>query len=504
MVLPSRRPQQHPVKKRRHHPSSAYRPVIASLLTAFFLFAWFDEGPPTRHKHESHSKLVSMAKKYQRRTSTQQSNRNNDHSKQQPKPFHIVFSTGCNAFQDWQSWAFLYQIYRSGQEGDVTRVASGCDKESEAVIRSQMQQLPTAERFHLHVTPDYSKLKPEKDYKFFNKPHGLFHWFQHGLGYPQSAPKYKDTIFVILDPDMFLLKPFQDDYTNDKSLKWTKKQERYVIEKGRPMTQRYGFGSRWLEKVQKDIPSIVKALTITKQQKSHLFDWTSKEIDNHYVAGPPYMAVGDDMFAIVKTWAEAALPVYDLTTNHLSEMWAYSTAAAHLELPHQTAGGLMMSEVHDDHEGWGVIDRAEPTEQVCSFEPKWIQSLPPVLHFCQRYYLGPYFFSKYKLPKTWLSCEHPLLVDPLDIDGPSFADQYDNSVTPNGEFNRVKPTQRRRHAFMICQITKILNEATLHWKKMHCDMKADTTNTTKTFVFPMDESKGTRDEITAKALAEGK
>ena len=162
----------------------------------------------------------------------------------------------------------------------------------------------------------------------------------------------------------------------------------------------------------------------------------------------------------------------------------------------------MMSETHDDHEGWEVIDGVETSAQVCSYEPEWMEQLPPVLHFCQRYYLGPYFFSKYKLPKTWLSCEHPLLVDPLEHDGPGFADQYEYSVTPNGEFNRIKERHRRRHAFMICQITNSLNEATLHWKKMHCDMK--TANTTKTFVFPMDERKGTKEEIIAEALAAGK
>ena len=39
------------------------------------------------------------------------------------KYYHVVFSTGCSAFQDWQSYVFFHRALLSGQEGHVTRVA---------------------------------------------------------------------------------------------------------------------------------------------------------------------------------------------------------------------------------------------------------------------------------------------------------------------------------------------------------------------------------------------
>jgi hypothetical protein len=65
-------------------------------------------------------------------------------------------------------------------------------------------------------------------------------------------------------------------------------------------------------------------------KESGLRSWTSKDVEYHYAAGPPYMAVGSDMYTIVCTWSEVVVPVYQLTENHLSEMYAYSVAAAHL------------------------------------------------------------------------------------------------------------------------------------------------------------------------------
>ena len=44
--------------------------------------------------------------------------------------FHIVFSTGCNAFQDWQSYAFFYHVMASGFTGNVSRTNSRTHVES--------------------------------------------------------------------------------------------------------------------------------------------------------------------------------------------------------------------------------------------------------------------------------------------------------------------------------------------------------------------------------------
>jgi hypothetical protein len=42
---------------------------------------------------------------------------------------HIVFSTGCNAFQHWQAEALLNSALHVGQKCKITRIVVGCDKQ---------------------------------------------------------------------------------------------------------------------------------------------------------------------------------------------------------------------------------------------------------------------------------------------------------------------------------------------------------------------------------------
>jgi len=70
-----------------------------------------------------------------------------------------------------------------------------------------------------------------------------------------------------------------------------------------------------------------------------------------------------------------------------------------------------------DREGWKTIDDAKP-EEVCrhvqknSSDPEnvaWNSMLPQVIHYCQRYFLGPYFFSKVGKLTVSGCLNHPLL-----------------------------------------------------------------------------------------------
>eukprot|EP01083_Nonionella_stella_P125576 379818_1 len=42
---------------------------------------------------------------------------------------HMVFSTDCSAYQQWQSYLLFYYAMKNGQPGTVTRIASGCTEE---------------------------------------------------------------------------------------------------------------------------------------------------------------------------------------------------------------------------------------------------------------------------------------------------------------------------------------------------------------------------------------
>ena len=96
-----------------------------------------------------------------------------------------------------ESYMFFYSLWRSGQKGNVTRIASGCSDKDAITVQEQFRRtiqegIPGGtERFHLHITPDYSRVhqgiiknKAQQDpYKFFNKPYGLKHWFDNKLGF---------------------------------------------------------------------------------------------------------------------------------------------------------------------------------------------------------------------------------------------------------------------------------------------------------------------------------
>lgn len=159
-------------------------------------------------------------------------------------------------------------------------------------------------------------------------------------------------------------------------------------------------------------------------------------------------------------------------------MFAYCLAAAHLKLPHQTAISFMVSSVTGDRsEGWKFIDQTDPKD-ICprpeefhrdadqSALPVGMQrgALPHVLHFCQKYALGKYFFGKYRLRKDFLSCPVPLLKEP-----PADLGLFKGTTTlPNGKVEALKDVHAKRNAFMLCRLIPAVNQASEYFKQRHC------------------------------------
>jgi hypothetical protein len=88
--------------------------------------------------------------------------------------YHTVFSTGCSTFQDWQSYVFFYHLLHSGQEGPVTRIASGCNDEDTAALTEIFEnEIATMApgRFRLHLTPDFSTINPGAKFKYVRTTH---------------------------------------------------------------------------------------------------------------------------------------------------------------------------------------------------------------------------------------------------------------------------------------------------------------------------------------------
>jgi hypothetical protein len=110
----------------------------------------------------------------------------------------------------------------------------------------------------VHFTPDYSKDPlTGQTYKFYNKPHGLLHWLEHGLHATSSAKsngnnknsEKNDTtstdVVALIDPDMLFLRPITGLFPKGQFLvsqDWKPGEEWARVEKGRPAGQQYGLG----------------------------------------------------------------------------------------------------------------------------------------------------------------------------------------------------------------------------------------------------------------------
>jgi hypothetical protein len=102
-----------------------------------------------------------------------------DDTDRSEKQFHIVFSTDCSQYQQWQSFAVFHSAWNVNQPGTVTRIVSGCTEDQESMLQSWHTKYvtPLSSNFFIHFTPHFSSIKddngnplPGKDYEFFNKP----------------------------------------------------------------------------------------------------------------------------------------------------------------------------------------------------------------------------------------------------------------------------------------------------------------------------------------------
>lgn len=213
--------------------------------------------------------------------------------------YHIVFSTGCSAFQDWQSYVFFFQALKVDQPGIITRIVSGCKPDEEQTLRqvfAETIQPMAPTRFRIHFTPDYAgTMKEGIVYPYVNKPCGMKHWLEHALGFPHKAVN-EDAIVALLDPDQLILRPFRNnDFSHTEWMHLPKNATaRTAIHHGAPMGQRYGFFLQWLTQV--------NATYVFQGQPSPITTLSRQNANAGYVVGPPYVATARDMYAICDLW----------------------------------------------------------------------------------------------------------------------------------------------------------------------------------------------------------
>jgi peptidyl serine alpha-galactosyltransferase len=400
--------------------------------------------------------------------------------------YYMVFSTSCSKFQDWQAMAFFHFAKKVKQPGNVTRLVSGCTAEEaqQLTIIHNERIAPLNQGFQMHITPDYNV---HDDQKYWNKPFGLLHWMENILSFPNRASDYNDAIIIIVDPDMMLLRPITHDFTNYKTT-WEGQLIGNVVTHGFPIAQRYAYGSAWFTSLGGN-----ESYVVGPNFSSPIYDLSIGDAELYYPAGPPYLATGKDMYAIAKHWVQFLPRVYELFPDFMAEMYSYSVAAAYLGLPHQLTTGFMVSDIGSKGmEGFEFLDhihRDDACHRDVLFRSRTVTKvynddnnaddnnfqIPLVLHYCQRYSLGRWFFSKYDLRADFLSsCDVPLLREPPV----NVAALYDWNFFPNGmEGENFRHRQRLQdtvlHAWMMCTMIFSLNDVAIAIKERHCHGKAN-------------------------------
>jgi hypothetical protein len=64
---------------------------------------------------------------------------------------HVIFSTDCSTFQHWQAIVLYYSARAAGQQGPLTRIASGCTATEQDALKSMHAEMSS--QFRVHFTP---------------------------------------------------------------------------------------------------------------------------------------------------------------------------------------------------------------------------------------------------------------------------------------------------------------------------------------------------------------
>ena len=389
-----------------------------------------------------------------------------EETKDDETKYHVVFSTDCSDYHNWQSYVLFYHAQKIGQPGTITRIASGCSADQTLTMRDfhYHHVEPISPRFKTHFTPSYSEIDGDH-FPYFNKPFGVRHWMEHVLGFPHADDK--DAIVILIDPDMILLKPITRFFDNSTD-RW-RHDGLTKVTHGHPVAQQYLLSPMWLQ----------WNLTKLLGSETHAAQLTREDALRSFQLGPPYIATARDMWRMAKRWTELCVEVKKIYPNMLAEMYAYILAAADLNVQHAVSHSLMWSDPRVQYtEPWDWVEGMD-TEDLCGEVPTKTAN---VLHYCQPFALGDWRLYKNDLRSKMHKCTHPLLAEPPR----DLVAQHDlTSIHPALSDRKLSKQHEwaervnKREAFMLCQVVQKLNEAMEHHRYHVCKNKSG--NTAKTF-----------------------
>jgi hypothetical protein len=397
--------------------------------------------------------------------------------------------------------ALLYSARQVGQTGRFTRIASGC----KSIAARSLAKAINYPHLETYFAPPYFKLP----YAQQNRPVGIQQWLletkcggSHCVG--------DDEILVILDPDMLFLRPISNDPELERHSALQRfRADSFVARPGHPVAQGYGIGpfDRF-----RDICEQYFGRNESEGCQRWVDDRSVRRGtahgSRHWSIGAPYLIAAVDMRRLAPLWMELTPLVWQRSKGLEADMYAYSMAAAHLDLVHSRVehhlisfigsprwtppgGGRRNSAFEPPFEGWKHIDERfldatapEANDHPCRrHTPLYATSptarLPTLLHYCQTslvfnddpedtFIVG---FSKYRLPQDLLACDAALIAEPW-APSPKHVDVFKyNTVDVRKRHDRVMTDSQellRREPFYMCEIILYFNAAIEDHKRAYC------------------------------------
>jgi len=407
---------------------------------------------------------------------------------------HIVFSTGCNAFQHWQAEVLLNSAYHQGQCGKITRIVVGCDKKIQGGEKITTHQAGVADNLIDHddlLKSSYPELQvhvapsiPEAaEFPWFNKPWSFQHWLDN------KADDVSQRVIAILDPDEFFFQPLTQraEHAADDPFEiiagyppWLKQQVTDVVQPGWAVAQKYGLGATFLRKFN-------QRTMCPGGADSPCANVTSEQGYYYQSVGPPYMLHNTDFKKVMPTWWELMKPVYNQDKGDiLADMFAYNYASVHHNVNHIQLENYMISNQRVGGEAWKFVDALE---SMSCHDPEAAlegRKRPGFIHAASHFKACTkgdpidygaescplegsdlWNFHKGHVPSTILKCDEPLLTPP-----------------PDDFFNMQHNVIGKRGAFAICHLTFMVNRAATDYKGKFCESGFNTKKCTRLVLGP--------------------
>jgi len=407
---------------------------------------------------------------------------------------HIVFSTGCNAFQHWQGEVLLNSAYHQGQCGKMTRIVVGCDKKivggeaisthaagaADNLISHEDLLKSTYPRLNVHVSPS---IPEAAEFPWFNKPWSFEHWVAN------KADDVSERVVVILDPDEFFFQPLTQraEHAADGPFEVLQgyperlqQQVTDLVKPGWAVAQKYGLGAAFLHKFD-------QRTMCPGGAASPCANYTEEQGLNYQSVGPPYMLHNTDFKKVMPTWWDLMKPVYQQDKGDiLADMFAYNYAAVHHNVNHIQLENYMVSNPRVGGEAWRFVDTLE---SMSCHDPEAAlegRKRPGFLHAashfkactkgdqigyeadsCPEEGSDLWNFHKGHVPSTILSCDEPLITPP-----------------PDDFFNSQHTVIGKRSAFAICHLTFMVNRAATDYKGKFCESEFNTKKCTRLVLGP--------------------